>query len=135
MKKPWNRRKSIVVPDAELSVLKVLWHHANATVREITEKLYPRGDVSEYATVQKLLERLQARQCVSRRRKGRVNVYSATIKRDDLIRERLRDAADKLCDGSFTPLLTQLVDARRLSRAEVSALRKLVDQLDHEEAP
>lgn len=134
MKRLWKRRKRIVVPDAELSVLKVLWEGGPATIRAITELLYPGGETSHYATVQKLLERLQERKCVVRRPQGRANVFSATIERDDLIRERLRDAAEKLCEGSFSPLLTQLVDARNLSAEEIRTLRELVDRLEREEA-
>jgi len=118
------------VPDAELAVLKVLWERHAATIREIADQLYPRGEASHYATVQKLLERLQARGCVRRKRDGRLHRYFATVERDDLIRERLRQAADKLCEGSFTPLLTQIVGERRLAPDEIRALRDLVRRLD-----
>ena len=133
MKRLWKRGPHIAVPDAELAVLKVLWENGPATIRAITEILYPGGDVSHYATVQKLLERLQGRRCVARRAQGRAHLYSATVQREDLIRERLRDAADKLCEGSLSPLLTQLVDARNLSQDEIRTLRQLVENLSDEE--
>ncbi len=123
-------RQRIEVPDAELAVLKVLWDKRLATIREITDRLYPGGGVSEYATVQKLLERLEQRGCVARRREGRVNVYTPALEREDLIRHRLRDAADKLCEGSLTPLLTELVGARDLTPEEIRVLRDLVGRLD-----
>ena len=132
MPKSRTRRSPVTVPDAELSVLKVLWAHGGATIRQIAARLYPGGGPSHYATVQKLLERLQDKACVARRRAGRAHVYTPTIAREDLIRERLRDAAEKLCEGSFTPLLTQLVDGERLSSDEIQALRELVDRLDQE---
>jgi predicted transcriptional regulator len=118
------------IPDAELAVLKVLWDRERATIRELTDELYPGGGTSHYATVQKLLERLQERGAVARRRDGRVNVYTATRSREDVIRNRLRDAADQLCEGSMTPLLTQLVRTRALSAEEIADLRRLVDDLD-----
>jgi predicted transcriptional regulator len=118
------------IPDAELAVLKVLWDRERATIRELTDELYPGGGTSHYATVQKLLERLQERGAVARRRDGRVNVYTSTRSREDVIRNRLRDAADQLCEGSMTPLLTQLVRTRALSAEEIADLRRLVDDLD-----
>jgi len=118
------------VPDAELAVLKALWDRGPATIREIADMLYPGGDVAHYATVQKLLERLQGRRYVSRRRNGNVNVFAARVARDDLIRRRLRDTADKLCEGSMTPLLTQLVEARGLSADELAELRAMIDRLE-----
>jgi len=123
-------RKPVAVPDAELAVLKVLWTQGPANIRTITDVLYPDGQTSHYATVQKLLERLRERGCVSRRRTGRAHVFRATVERADLIREHLREGADKLCEGSLTPLLTHLVDARRLSSDEIDALRRLIDRLD-----
>ena len=125
-----TRRAPVTVPDAELAVLKVLWDEEGATIRQIAARLYPGGDPSHHATVQKLLERLQEKGCVARRRDGRAHTYTPTIAREELIRARLQDAAEKLCEGSFTPLLTQLVDGQRLSSEEVQALRELVDRLD-----
>ncbi len=120
------------VPDAELAVLKVLWDHERATIREIAGQLYPGGGTSEYATVQKLLERLQKRGLVSRDREGRAHTFTALVTRQDLIRQRLQEAADKLCGGSLAPLLTQLVDAEELSSQDIEALRDLVNRLDGE---
>ena len=94
---------------AELEVLKALWELGPATIRQLTDRQYPDGRTSQYATVQKLLERLEAKSCVGRRQRGRVNVYTARVSREDLIASRLRETADRLCDGSLTPVLTQLV--------------------------
>jgi predicted transcriptional regulator len=117
------------VTDAELEVLRALWDGGPATIRALTRLLYPGGGASEYATVQKLLERLEDKGHVSHRSEGRQNVFSARVQREDLVARRLRDTAERLCDGSLTPLLTHLVTAGRLSRAELSELRRLVDQL------
>jgi predicted transcriptional regulator len=130
MKRPGFGHRRFSVPDAELAVLKVLWERREATIREITEVLYPDGAISEYATVQKLLDRLHQRKHVARRRRGRANVYVPTTARDDLIREHLHEAADRFCDGSLTPLLSQLVDGRHLTDDDLRALRVLVQRLD-----
>ena len=62
--------------------------------------------------------------------RGRVNVYTASRGRQDLIAHRLRETADKLCEGSLTPLLTHLMGTVKLSRDQVSELRKLVDRME-----
>lgn len=118
------------VADAELSVLEVLWEHGPATIRQITDQLYPKGTVSHYATVQKLLERLEAKQCVARDRDAWAHVFRTTIARDDLIMSRLQATADKLCGGSLIPLLTNLVRAKRLSPSERRDLNVLLGELD-----
>jgi len=112
--------------DAELEVLKALWELGPATIRQLTDRLYPDGRTSQYATVQKLLERLETKSCVGRRLRGRVNVYTARVDRQDLIASRLRETADRLCDGSLTPVLTQLVHEAELTPDELKTLRELV---------
>jgi BlaI family penicillinase repressor len=117
------------VTDAELDVLRGLWDDGPATIRTLADRLYPGGGTSEYATVQKLLERLEDKGHVTHRSEGRQNVFSAQVQREDLVARRLRDTAEQLCDGSLTPLLTHLVSAGRLSRGELLELRRLVDRL------
>ena len=117
------------VTDAELDVLRGLWDDGPATIRTLADRLYPGGGTSEYATVQKLLERLEDKGHVAHRSEGRQNVWSARVQREDLVARRLRDTAEQLCDGSLTPLLTHLVSAGRLSRDELLELRRLVDRL------
>ena len=122
------------VTDAELDVLRALWDVGPATIRALTDRLYPNGGTSEYATVQKLLERLEGKRLVARRAEGRQNVFRATVQREELVARRLRDTADELCDGSLTPLITQLVSAGRLSREELRELRRMVDRVSRRTA-
>jgi BlaI family penicillinase repressor len=118
------------ITDAELAVLQALWDKGPATIRRLTEELYPQGGSAYYATVQKLLERLEAKECVNRDRKGPVHVFRANIDRDELVGRRLQSVAETLCGGSWTPLLTHLVQAKKLSSADRQALRVLIDELD-----
>lgn len=118
------------VTETELAVLKVLWRRGAATIRELTGELYPEGGLSHYATVQKLLERLDGKGHVSREPRGRANVFQATVGRGELISRRLQATADSLCEGSLTPLLTHLVGSARLSSEEISRLRELVGGAD-----
>ena len=120
------------VTDAELAVLESLWGAEPATIRELTERLYPGGGTSHYATVQKLLERLEAKGYVRRQRTRVPHSFRSRIDREHLISNGLRDIADKLCEGSLTPLLTQLVEQERLAPDEVDALRELVNRLERE---
>jgi predicted transcriptional regulator len=117
------------VTDAEREVLRALWDAGPSTIRTLADTLYPGGSTSEYATVQKLLERLEDKGHVTRRAEGRQNVFTARVRREELVARRLRDTADELCDGSLTPLITQLVSTARLSREELLELRRLVDRL------
>lgn len=118
------------ITDAELAVLQILWDQGAAPIRRIVEALYPEGRTSQYATVQKLLERLEEKGCVRRDRSAAVHVFAAAVARDELVGRRLQAVAEKLCGGSWTPLLTHLVQHQKLSPHDRKALRKLIDELD-----
>ena len=122
------------VTDAELAVLKALWSHEGATIRELTDELYPGGATAQYATVQKLLERLESKGCVRREAAGRAHRFTALVAVDDLIGRTLRDTAERLCEGSLKPLLTHLVESRSLKQEELDELKRLVERLDGEPA-
>src|SRR5262249_54856476 len=98
------------VPEAELAVLRLLWQRGQLTRRQITDELYPAGGPSAYTTVQKLLERLTRRGLVCRDGSGEPLRFTALLSRDELISRRLADVAERPCDGSLTPLLTNLVN-------------------------
>ena len=114
------------VTDTQLAMLQVLWDRGEATRRQVADALYPGGTEAHYATVQKLLERLEARGYVCHTRRDGVLVYTAAVGRDELIRRRLRDLADKFCDGAVTPLVMTLVRSRRLSEAELQELHDFI---------
>jgi predicted transcriptional regulator len=124
------KRSQADVTEAELSLLQALWDAGPATIRQLVERVYGQDGPSVYATVQKLLDRLEAKDCVRRDRGGAVHVFYAAIDRDELIGRRLRAVADALCGGSLTPLLTHLVEGQGLSAKERKELRALIQRLD-----
>jgi predicted transcriptional regulator len=118
------------VTEKELAILEVLWGRGAATIREITDVVYPQGGTSKYATVQKLLERLEGDGYVRRDRSGSAHTFAAAVDREGLIGRRLQAVAEELCGGSLTPLLTHLVRHKKLTARQRRELRSLIDDLD-----
>lgn len=116
------------VTQAEQSVLEALWTMETATIRQLTDELYPSGTASNFSTVQKLLERLEAKGFVKRRRSGSVYVFRPLVDRQELIGRRLKAVAESLCDGSLTPLLEHLIEAHELTPDDRRSLQELIDQ-------
>ncbi len=118
------------VTDAEIAVLEELWEAGPSGIRSVAERLYPGKGTSGYTTVQKLLERLEAKGCVARDRSGFAHVFSPAVDREKIIGQELQAVANKLCSGSCTPLLVNLVQQGRLSDEEREALRRLLDDVE-----
>ncbi|HKD35682.1 MAG TPA: BlaI/MecI/CopY family transcriptional regulator [Pirellulales bacterium] len=116
------------VTEGELAILELLWDRKTASTRQIVDVLYPGGGAGRYATVQKQLERMEAKRLVIRDRSYFQHLFSAAIDREQLAGERLRTVLDKLCEGSLVPLVSHLVRTRSLTPEERQALRELIDQ-------
>jgi BlaI family transcriptional regulator, penicillinase repressor len=113
---------------AEREVLKVLWDHGPATVREINEVLKAEGRHWAYTTVATLLQRLGVKQYAVSDPSVAPHVFRAVVSRDELLKHRLKDAAEELCDGRAAPLVLALVQGNRFSAEELTRLRRMLDE-------
>ena len=126
--------KSATVPAAELAVLQTLWERGSASVRQLSEALYS-GGAAQYGTVHKLLERLESKNYVQRRRSGREHLFLPTLGRDEFLGRELEVLVDKMCGGSLQPLLSHLIRSKGLTPQELSDLLALIEKLSRESRP
>lgn len=118
------------VSDAELEVLKVLWAAAApATVRDVVGALGKRRRRLAYNTVLTLLSRLREKGYVTADRRETAHLFRPLVTRDQLLGSTLAALADRLCDGTASPLVQALVRDQRLSADEIADLRTLLDEL------
>ena len=122
-----GKPKPIHVTEAELAILKVLWDGGSRTARDIRAALYPHNTASNRATVQKLLERLESKELIDRDRSSFVHSFTARLSRDEFVGQQIDALADRLTDGSFVPLITNLVGKARLTAEELAELRKILN--------
>jgi predicted transcriptional regulator len=120
------------VTDAELAVLQLLWSRGPAAVRQIADELYPGGGPSEYATVHRLLERLEAKGYVRRKKAQGVYLFRPARDRDAVLGQQLETLVERMCGGSLQPLLSTLVKSKRLT---VDELRELLDLVESKPQP
>jgi predicted transcriptional regulator len=121
------------ISDAELDVLKVLWAHGPSTVRDVEAHLRKRRRRWAYTTILTLLSRLKEKGYVKPDRGSAAHVFHATVTRDRLLSDGLSDLADRICDGTASPLVHALMQGKRLSSEEIADLRKLLDELERKE--
>ena len=123
------------ITEAELALMQRLWEAGRASIRQLTDALYPTGGAAQYATVQKQLERLEAKGFVRRDRSLFVHVFEPAIDRDELIGRRIRTMAEKLCGGSLVPILSHLARSKALIEKERRALRELIERPEEDAGP
>lgn len=117
--------------NAELSVMNLLWEQDDPmTARQIRESLYPDETKAQHGTVQRLLQRLEDKGYLDRDRSISVHFFSAAITKQTYAGQQLESLANKLTAGSFAPLITHLVEQKKISKGEINRIRKILN--DHE---
>lgn len=122
--------KQPALANSELAVMDLLWRNDRLTARQIREDLYPDADKAQHGTVQRLLQRLEDKGYVDRDRDLPVHLFSAAVSREAYGGGQLESLAERLTAGSIAPLITHLVEERKLSPDDIRRLRNLLDDHD-----
>src|SRR5215470_17992584 len=101
MRRPAPPRE--IPPPLELECLKALWGIGEGTVRDVRQVLVGNRDLA-YTTVMTVLDRLEKRGGVERRKQGRSFVYIPKVSRETLRRVAVQDLVDDFFDGSLDGL-------------------------------
>ena len=106
----------------ELQILDTLWARGNASIREIQEA-FP-DPKPAYTTVQTTVYRLEAKGALRRTRKiSNAHIFEPIVARD-VARLRLLDEILGLFGGRALPMMTQFVEAGKLTMDDIRALEK-----------
>jgi predicted transcriptional regulator len=119
------------VSDAELALLKMLWKHGPASVRQVRRWL--RSRKWAYNTVLTLLTRLREKGYATSQREGQSLVFQASVSREDLLHRRLSELVEDVCEGTASPLVHALVQGQQFSAEEIEQLRRMLDELPRQE--
>ncbi len=111
----------------ELEIMKVVWQKGEATVRDVYEDLLKRRKIA-YTTVMTMMKVLEGKGHLRRRQDDRAYVYRPTRPENAVIRSMIREFVDRLFDGAAEPLVVHLVKDRRLTRKELEALAREIDE-------
>ena len=114
--------------NAELAIMELLWEAEQMTARQIREQLYGDSQKAQHGTVQKLLQNLEDKGFVHRDRSLGVHLFSGLVTREAYGGSQIESLADKLTGGSIAPLLTHLLDKKRIKKSEIKRLRKLLEE-------
>jgi len=113
--------------NAELEILTVLWSIGPATVREVYNVISRRRP-AQYSTVLKFMQIMAEKGLVLRDEKPRAHVYKSARPREWTQRQLAGDLMERAFSGSAKALLMGALSARKASRAELTELRKLLDE-------
>jgi predicted transcriptional regulator len=120
MRRPAPQRD--MPPPLELECLKALWGMGEGTVRDVREEMVGNRNLA-YTTVMTVLDRLEKRGGVSRRKQGRSFVYVPKLSREELRRFAVKELVDRFFEGSPESLA-------RFLRSHESGVRSQNEDMD-----
>lgn len=125
-------RKTQMVTDRELEILKILWAHGKASVREVQEDLNKgAGPAVAYSTVQTLLNIMEDKKGLVRHVvEGRTFIYVPKKSSDRTVRELTRRFVDRVFDGALDRVMVALLDSKPPTPAEFERIRAMIDEAE-----
>jgi len=121
------RPKHTTLTPQELEIMKLVWQRDNATVRDIYEELLERRKIA-YTTVMTMMNILETKGYLKKRRQDRAFVYRAAHPRNQIIGGMLREFIDRVFNGSAEPLLVHLVKSRQIRQKELQKIMRMIEE-------
>ena len=115
--------------DAELEILNVLWRRGASTVREVHQEI-SRVKATQYTTVLKLMQIMSEKGLLKRDETQRSHVYTPSQSRERTQQQLAGDLMRRAFEGSARSLLMGALSAKRASPAELTEIRRLLDEYE-----
>ncbi len=112
---------------AELEILRVLWDHGAATVKQIQTALSSGSGVSG-ASVLKLLQIMEGKGLVRRDASSRAHVFQATCSEDRIQEQLTTHLVDRVFGGSAARLAMRALATRPSSPEELAEIEALIER-------
>lgn len=123
-----NRRD---LSKTEWLLMKICWLKGQSSARDIYEetlKQKKRG----YQTVKTMLDRLVGKGYLEREKFGPIWLYKPTVPRSKVIAHEIDTFVNTVLDNTFAPLFVHLAGKEKLSREEIKALKKLIEEYEED---
>jgi len=119
------KNKKAVLTDQELEIMKIVWQHGTATVREVYEDLLKTRKIA-YTTVMTMMGILEQKGRLTKNSRDRAYVYSPSEPQGEVVGNMVHDFVTRVFDGSAKPLLMHLVEKKKISQQELDEISKLL---------
>ncbi len=121
---------------AELEILKVLWRLRSATVREALEAIAETTDSPPaYTTVMTMMKQLAEKGALRVDRDRQPYVYTPSVRREQVVGQRVRQLLQNVFDGQAGDLVLHLVEQADLSPDDLRRIEDKIRQRERDEKP
>jgi BlaI family penicillinase repressor len=129
MSTPDQDKTSPKISDAEWTAMKVFWERGPSTVAEVVKELEGRLHWKP-RTVQTLVRRLAEKGALIVEAVGREFRYVPAVAQEDCQHEESRSFLKRVFDGRLTPFVAGMMEREEVSRDDLDALRKILQEAE-----
>jgi predicted transcriptional regulator len=119
-----TKRDKATLTKLELQIMQVIWRLGPSNVSAVQEAL---AQDLAYTTVQTMLNILERKGKLKRRREGRAFIYSATVSEAKASTHAIRDLVDRMFGGSSEDLVMSLIKNRQIDPKKIAELSKRLE--------
>lgn len=115
------------ITDSELYIMQILWKHGKLSAKEIIQKIPANKEWSE-KTIRTFISRLVEKDAIIKIEEQGGNLYKANLTKKAYYKQAKQQFLEKLYHGSFTKMITNLIEDEKLSEEEVKEIQDLLNE-------
>jgi BlaI family transcriptional regulator, penicillinase repressor len=113
----------------ELAIMKIVWRHEQATVRDVYETMREKRQVA-YTTVMTMMRILEEKGYLKKTMVDRAHVYRPAKPRQQVVGAMVRDFVDRVFDGAPASLLLHLAKDNKLTEKQKKVVKQLLEEME-----
>jgi len=116
----------------EWEIMEAVWSLGGApSVREVLERAFPRGEKA-YTTVQTVMNTLERKGFLRRKKTGMVNFYRPVRSREEMEQEEMSSIVSRIFGGSRPALASSLLSLDGLELEELEQIKRMIARREKE---
>jgi predicted transcriptional regulator len=119
-----TKRDKATLTKLELQIMQAIWRLGPSNVSAVQEAL---AQDLAYTTVQTMLNILERKGKLKRRREDRAFIYSATVSEAKASTHAIRDLVDRMFGGSSEDLVMSLIKNRQIDPKKIAELSQRLE--------
>lgn len=117
---------------AEWEIMETIWQLGGApSVREVLEKAFPNGQKA-YTTVQTIMNILEKKGLLKRKKQGLVNFYKPAKSREQMVKFEMSQLVSRMFKGSIPAFANYLINSEDLTLKEIEKIKSLLGEKEAE---
>ncbi len=117
--------------DVELEIYNIVCTLKEASVQEVVDEISKKRETA-YTSVMTLMKNLAEKGFLDYKKSGKKYIYFPRIAPGDLRKNLLERTLERVFAGSALDLVQSLVKSEKVSREELTEIKKLLDDLDED---